>query len=98
MRNARRHRCILADEPMIMIKDEIFDVVLKPQPRIEFDPYNSEHREAYVNFELTGRWSIHFKIEWPSVTVPQTILKKIAAMACDEEFKRVKARLNAQSK
>jgi hypothetical protein len=71
----------------MILKEEMHDTtVLRPLVRIEFDPHNPEHRAAYVQFERTGRWGIHFKAEWPCVTVPQTVLKKLAALACASEI------------
>jgi hypothetical protein len=64
--------------------------VLKPIPRVVFDPTNSKHRQSFAEFQRNGRWTMMFYAEWPHVTVPGTVLNKIAEWACKKEFSRVK--------
>jgi len=59
--------------------------------RVDFDPENPEHRLAAMKFFKLGRWEIHFKAEWPCVTVPETILFKLAERACKDELAQVMA-------
>lgn len=60
---------------------------LKVRERVMFDPKNAAHREAYAKFEKTGIWPIMFYTEWPAVTVPQTVMRKISEWACQREFR-----------
>jgi hypothetical protein len=57
--------------------------------REKFDPTNSRHKEAYANWVVNGKWSINFEIEWPLVTVPQTVLTKLANHLCSEEINKL---------
>ena len=56
--------------------------ILKKQERIDFDASNKAHRAAWVTFNDTGHWPVAFNAEWPHVTVPGTVLHKIAEWAC----------------
>lgn len=61
--------------------------VLSVKRREVFDPANKEHRAAWVTFQKKGLWLINFEAEWPCVTVPQTVLLKLAEYACSKELK-----------
>jgi hypothetical protein len=71
---------------------------LPSQNFVVFDVNNKEHRKAYATWELTGRWPIRFQTEWPFVTVPQTILSKLAQFACSKEFAEVAREKNLELK
>jgi hypothetical protein len=46
--------------------------------REKFDPANSEHRQVYADFLVTGRWNGRsFFIETPAITVPRTCERKL---------------------
>lgn len=64
-------------------------LVLVPVSRVSFDPSNQKHRLSFVTFQRTGKWTIQFNVEWPYVTVPQTVLNKIAEWALRKEFATV---------
>jgi hypothetical protein len=51
-------------------------------PREYFDPQNSKHMESLDAFLETGNWGkIQFYAEAPYVTVPETVLRKVARAA-----------------
>lgn len=51
-------------------------------PRECFDPMNSKHMKSLKCFLDTGNWGeIQFYIEAPYVTVPETVLRKVARAA-----------------
>lgn len=66
---------------------EYFSSILTPIPRVIFDPANEEHRQAFLDFETTGKWSILFYVEWPCTSVPYTAMKKLAMYACNADIK-----------
>ena len=45
--------------------------------RSVFDPTNKADQIAYLVFMRTGRWTKKYVVEWPAVTVPQTIQTKL---------------------
>jgi hypothetical protein len=48
--------------------------------RENFDPAKREHRESLDEFLKTGNWGkIQFFVEMPYATVPETVLRKMAA-------------------
>ncbi len=59
--------------------------VLANSDRIKFDATNPEHRRAAMTFLKFGYWEIKFEMEWPYMTVPQTVLMKLAEFACQAE-------------
>ena len=51
-------------------------------PRQEFNPADASHRESLKNFLETGNWGkIQFFAEPPYLSVPETVLRKMAAKA-----------------
>lgn len=47
-----------------------------------FDPSKRKHRQSLDNYLKTGNWGeIHFFVEAPYVTVPETVLRKMASAA-----------------
>lgn len=51
-------------------------------PREDFDPKNESHRESLKTFLDTGNWgSVHFYAEPPYLSVPETVLRKMATAA-----------------
>ncbi len=55
--------------------------VLKQVDRVQFDVDNPEHAAAYLHFLKEGKWLIKFEPEWPCVTVPATIERKLSIKA-----------------
>ncbi len=50
--------------------------------REHFDPSKKAHRESLDEFLKTGNWGkIHFFVEMPYATVPETVLRKMASEA-----------------
>ena len=50
--------------------------------RVNFDPKKSKHRDSLKRFLETGNWGeVQFFAEAPYVTVPETVLRKMAASA-----------------
>lgn len=60
-------------------------IALSPVKRKVFDASNPEHRAAYLIFQRTGKWMLHFYSEWPSLTVPHTIEQKLVARAIADD-------------
>ena len=53
-------------------------------PRQDFDPENETHRESLSNFLNTGNWGkVQFFAEPPYVSVPETVLRKMASYALE---------------
>lgn len=53
-------------------------------PREYFDTQNSKHMKSLKCFLDTGNWgSIQFFVEAPYVTVPETVLRKVAKAVLD---------------
>lgn len=51
-------------------------------PREYFDPQNSKHMKSLQCFLNTGNWgTVQFFVEAPYVTVPETVLRKVAKAA-----------------
>jgi hypothetical protein len=73
--------CPLDEHPSNTLKNAV--------PRVKFDPTNQAHKEAYANWYVNGKWNIHFEIEWPLVTVPQTVLTSLANHMCSEEINKL---------
>lgn len=60
-------------------------------PREHFDPENSEHRIAYAQFIEHGKWTRQFFVEEPHLSVPHTILHKLAMHAIRYELEKVRS-------
>lgn len=58
--------------------------------RVKFDPTNSEHRLAYARFVETGKWTLRFFQEEPHLSVPHTIMHKLAMHAISSELSEIK--------
>ena len=55
--------------------------------RVEFDPTDSDHRDSLSEFLETGNWGkIQFYPEVPYLNVPETVLRKIAAWALEQQW------------
>lgn len=48
-------------------------MLISPIQRIDYDPSNKAHRDAYFNFLKTGKWTKHFNIKFPNVELPHQL-------------------------
>lgn len=57
---------------------------------VEFDPTNSEHRDAFLKLFLTSRQESKFRffVDLPFTTVVGQVLATLALSSCTEELKK----------
>lgn len=58
--------------------------ILQTKNTIKFDAENAEHRNAYTQFLMKGRWGIRFELEYPFTALPAMVMFKLAAFACKD--------------
>lgn len=52
---------------------------------VDFDPANSDHRDAYLTFLNSKKWPIRFATKWPK-SIEQTVMQALALHACGKEL------------
>lgn len=52
-------------------------MLVSPIKRVEYDPSNKEHRNAYFHFLSTGKWIKHFNIKFHSRNYPISSRKQL---------------------
>lgn len=57
---------------------------------VEFDPKNSEHRDAFLKLFLTSRQDSKYRffVDLPFTTVVGQVLATLALASCEEELKK----------
>lgn len=57
----------------------MFNKILRPVERVNFNPSDPKHRKSLKKFLINGSWDkVQFNVEEPYVTVPETVLRKYA--------------------
>lgn len=66
-------------------------MLVSPIKRVEYDPSNKEHRNAYFYFLKTGKWIKHFNIKFPFEELPYQLAQATLDYYNDLENRAVRA-------
>lgn len=66
-------------------------MLISPIQRIDYDPSNKSHRDAYFHFLKTGKWIKHFNIKFPFEELPHQLAISTLMYFDDKENRAVSA-------